>query len=144
MAVISTIAFIACHGGPADHFATYAKALTEQGYNVEICASGPALKKFEQCNAKVNYRFDLDNKTPKEQDELAQRIADSCSSASMVITDVGHGFDVKIHEALKEKKITHFAYYDNPENFVPGGYTCHNCIPRRGLLLKRSSINSPI
>jgi hypothetical protein len=23
-------------------------------------------------------------------------------------------------------------------------YTCHNCIPRRGLLLKRSSINSPI
>ncbi|VHO03447.1 hypothetical protein [Candidatus Rhabdochlamydia sp. T3358] len=120
---ISTIALIACHGGPADHFATYAEALIKQGYNVEIHASGPALEKFKQCGTNIAYRFDLDDKSPEEQDKLAERIANSCSRASIVITDVGHDFDVKIHEALKEKKITHFAYYDNPENFVPGGYS---------------------
>lgn len=120
---ISTIALIACHGGPADHFATYAKSLTEQGYNVEIHATGAALKKFEQCGAKVTYSFELDGKSFEQQSALAKRTAENCSSASIVITDVGHPFAETLQKALKERQVTHFAYYDNPEDFVPGGYS---------------------
>ncbi|MEK7339170.1 MAG: hypothetical protein AABZ92_00465, partial [Verrucomicrobiota bacterium] len=58
-----------------------------------------------------------------EQDELAEKIAGNCSRASIVITDVGHPFDETLQKALKEKEITRFAYYDNPESFVPGGYS---------------------
>lgn len=122
MAISTTIALIACHGGPADHFATYAKALTEKGYKVEIHATGPALKKFEQCDTKGIYPFKLDGEM-LDQGDLAKEIAERCSRASMVITDVGHPFDETLQKALKEKEITHFAYYDNPENFVPGGYS---------------------
>lgn len=123
MAISTTIALIACHGGPADHFATYAKALTEKGYKVEIHATGAALKKLEQCGAKVDLCFDLDGKSLEQQDKLAKRITESFSKASIVITDVGHPFDETLQKALKEKEITHFAYYDNPEDFVPGGYS---------------------
>ena len=48
----AAVCFIACHGGPADHFATYAEALTKQGYDVQIHATGPALKKLQERNKK--------------------------------------------------------------------------------------------
>jgi hypothetical protein len=41
------VCLIACHGAPADHFATYAEVLIKQGYDVKIYATGPALKNFQ-------------------------------------------------------------------------------------------------
>ena len=43
-----TVCFIACHGGPADHFATFAEDLVKKGHTVHVFAAGPALKKFEE------------------------------------------------------------------------------------------------
>lgn len=124
---ISTAAvwFIACHGGPADHFATYAEHLAKEGYNVQICASGPALKKFQDRGIKVNLEFSLDKLSSDEEDKLAIMIAKTCSSASVVFTDVGHAFDIKIQKALASyaEKTYRLAYYDNPELYVPGGYS---------------------
>lgn len=122
-ALIATVCLIACHGGPADHFATYAEVLTEEGYDVQIHATGPALKKFQERGVEVKCPFSLDHLTTEEEDNLAQAIAETCSTASLVITDLGHVFDVKIQKALSMTKTSHFAYYDNPECFVPGGYS---------------------
>lgn len=124
-AVVYLIAFIACHGAPADHFATYAEVLTKQGYDVQIHAAGPALQKFQERGIDVKSSFSLDHLTPEEEDSLAQAIAKTCTTASLVITDIGHGFDVKIQKALSihATKTPRFSYYDNPEPFVPGGYS---------------------
>lgn len=127
MPIISSsavICLIACHGVlPADHFATYAEALTKQGYNVQIYATGPSLKKFQDRGVTVNFPFSLDDLKPEQEDELAAKIAKECSAASLVLTDLGHPFDIKIQKALVAREIPNYTYYDNPENFVPGGYS---------------------
>jgi hypothetical protein len=121
----AAVCLIACHGGPADHFATYAEVLAKKGYAVQIHATGPALKKFQERGVEVKSSFSLDNLTTEEENKLAQSIAKTCSTASIIITDVGHLFDVKIQKALSlnANKTPRFAYYDNPEPFVPGGYS---------------------
>lgn len=121
----TTVCFIACHGGPADHFATYAEALTKEGYTVQTCASGPGLKKLEDRKITVTFPFALENLKEKEEDALADQIAKKCSEASVVITDVGHPFDIKLQRALAAHapRVARWAYYDNPEPFVPGGYS---------------------
>lgn len=40
--ITKAIIFVCCHGGPADHFATFSESLTKDGYDVQIYASGPA------------------------------------------------------------------------------------------------------
>jgi hypothetical protein len=119
--VLKTICLIACHGGPADHFATFAEELTRDGYQVEVYASGPALKKFEERHIEVIEPFNAD--APSES--LAEELAEKCAHASAVITDVGHSFDVTLQKALASKapETLRIAYYDNPESFVPGGYS---------------------
>ncbi len=121
----AAVCIIACHAGPADHFATYTEELSKQGFDVQIHASGPALKKFQERRIEVKSSFSLDHLTPEEESRLATRIAKTCSVASIVITDVGHAFDVKIQRELTihATKVARFAYYDNPEPFVPGGYS---------------------
>lgn len=121
----TAVCLIACHGGPADHFATYADALAKKGYDVQIHATGPALKKFQDKGIEVKFTFSLDNLSAEEEANLAQTIAKTCSAASIIITDVGHAFDIKIQKALKTHatKVPSLAYYDNPEPFVPGGYS---------------------
>ena len=125
MTFTTSVHFIACHGAPADHFATFSKVLEDQGQNVQIHATGQALKKFQERGIEVTFPFSLENLSSEEEDNLADQIVKTASSASAIITDIGHAFDIKIHKALAEhaKEIPNFAYYDNPESFVPGGYS---------------------
>lgn len=116
----ATVCFIACHGGPADHFATFAQELDT---NVKIFAAGPALKKLQERATEGVSPFFLDNLQPDEEDELADQMARICTKASLVLIDVGHAFDIKIQKALTAHAVPHLAYYDNPEPFVPGGYS---------------------
>lgn len=122
---LATVSLVACHGGPAEHFAVYAEELTKRGYEVQIHAGEEAIKKFQDRGIKTSSSFSLAQLTVEEQDRLAQTIAKACSTASVVITDVGNIFNVKIHKALdlQATQIPHLAYYDNPEPFVPGGYS---------------------
>lgn len=114
--------FIACHGGPADHFATFAQQMDNP---VHVCASGPALKKFQERGVSVNTPFSLENLSPEQEDLLAEQIAKNCPSNSVVITDLGHPFDIKVQRALARfaERVKRMAYYDNPESYVPGGYS---------------------
>jgi len=119
MSILSTIiVFIACHGGPADHFATFAESLSTKGESVEIYATGAALAKFEERKTPGVIPFSLD-------ETESVKIAEQCEKADVVITDLGHEFDISLQKNLKERapKTLRYAYYDNPEPFVPGGYS---------------------
>jgi hypothetical protein len=118
----ATVCFIACHGGPADHFSTFAEDLVKKGYHVHIYATGPALEKFQDLPISSVNPFSLENIS---EDEAAIEIAKRCAEANVVITDVGHTFDIKVQEALASHAADtlRLAYYDNPEPFVPGGYS---------------------
>ncbi len=75
---MTTLAAIIClfafHGGPADHFATFAENLTENGYEVQIFASGPALQKFQSRGIDV---------IQKEQINLTYRISSFFFSSTL-------------------------------------------------------------
>ncbi len=121
----AAVCLIACHGGPADHFATFAESLSKDVGAIEIYASGPALKKFQERGIEVKGSFSIDKISPEAEDALAEQIARACSTASVIITDVGHAFDIKVQKALARQAahVLRFAYYDNPESYVPGGYS---------------------
>lgn len=120
----AAVCFIVCHGGPADHFATFAEELAKKGQCVEIYASGPALKKLQERHMEVK-QFCLDDLCAEKEDDLALEIAKACSSASIVMTDLGHAFDIKLQKALSVQapEAVRLTYYDNPEPYVPGGYS---------------------
>lgn len=116
--------FIVCHGGPADHLATCAQNLSSH-CKVDIYASGPALKKFQERGVEVKHPFSVENLSVEEEDALAEQIAKACSIYSVVMTDVGHAFDIKVQKALAcyAGHVRRLAWYDNPEPYVPGGYS---------------------
>lgn len=116
------ICFIACHGGPADHFSVFASELSKKGFKVEVFGTGPALKKFQDRNIEWVKPFSLEKGT---EEEIASELVKRCSNASVVITDVGHTFDIAMQKALSSRapSILRVAYYDNPESYVPGGYS---------------------
>ena len=118
----AAVCFIACHGGPADHFSTFAEDLVNKGYKVQIYATGPALKKFQDRKIEIVTSFSLENIS---EEEVAAELAKRCSDADVIITDVGHIFDIPLQQALKDQasKSLRLAYYDNPESYVPGGYS---------------------
>lgn len=118
----AVVCFIACHGGPADHFSTFAEDLVKRGYKVQIYATGPALKRFQDRRIEVVTPFSLEDIS---EEEAAIELAKRCSHANVIITDVGHMFDIPLQKALKSQasKSLRLAYYDNPESYVPGGYS---------------------
>lgn len=123
---ITEVCLLACHGGTADHFASWAEELSKEGYNVRIfAAEGPALKKFAEREVKVYYSFSLEKLNEEEKDSLAAQIAKTCSAADFVLTGVADAFEIKVQNALTTfaKKTAHWVLYENSEDFVPGGYS---------------------
>jgi len=141
------VCFIVCHGGPADHFAAFAENLPKDAYQVQVYATGPALKKFQEGGIAVTMPFSLDT---GDEDKLAEHLAKQCSTASFVLTDVGHPFDIKLQQALAKHagNVTRYAYYDNPEPYVPGGYSAvaaEVMLASQGVLFANSNLaNKPI
>ena len=126
--ITKVVCFVCCHSGPADHFATFAEELIKDGYEVQIYASGPALKKFQDRNIEVRTSFIADNLSNEEELLLAAEIVKTCSNAFAVLSDVGHKFDIALQKTLAEKapKILRLAYYDNPESpepYLPQDYS---------------------
>lgn len=120
------ICFIVCHLGSANQIADYQPVLESQGYEVRLYATGSISGELQKRQVKV-IEFNPGNlnlqQMGEEQGQLAQQIAKTCSIADVIITDVGHPFTVQIHLALNEYQKLHLAYYDNPDNWVGGGYS---------------------
>jgi len=124
-AIIKAIVFLAFHGAPADHFGPQAEALKQQGYNVQIYGMGAALKKFQERHIEAIDLLSLQKPGEEGHDVIAQEVAKICSKASFVITDVGHDFAVKLHDALAihAPEVPRAVYYENLEPLVHGGYS---------------------
>lgn len=125
MNAIAVVCLIVSHLGPAAHFAVYEKVLADRGFSVQIFASGHALNKFHELGYTNIVPFSAENLNGNQEEELAAQIALSCADATIVVTDIGHAFGVRLQKALGKQapRAKRFAYYDNPEPFVPGGYS---------------------
>ncbi|MBS0633983.1 MAG: hypothetical protein JSR37_00790 [Verrucomicrobia bacterium] len=110
---IPIICYIACHGASSDHFATFIQNSVAEKVEIRVYATSDMAKKFKSVTRIFTF------------DEDAGAIAQECQEASLVITDVGHQFSAAIQKALElhAPKTRRFAYYDNPETYVPGGYS---------------------
>jgi len=129
------VCFIVCDSGPATHFAAFAKSLlVRSNLRINIYASGPALEKFQTLNLSDNiclFQFILNElNNEEEEEELAIKLIDSClmEGAQTIIVDIANKFDIKLQEAYNKLDLAlhniHFwCYYDNPEEYVPGGYS---------------------
>lgn len=101
-------AVILFHPGPARHWAEfYGKG------DFTLYAAGDAAHELQQAGVPFT-RFD-----PKSEDFVATIVA------RRVITDCGHPMAIKMQQQLEKcaPKVERVIYYDNPEPFVPGGYS---------------------
>ena len=114
------VCFVACDVGSAVHFAAQAEALRRRGCRVRAFAvSGPAIQKFQEQGL---HPESFHSQGSKGIEYLIARIG---STAAVVLTSVGNFFAAKLHGqlAIRLKQVSRWAYYDNPEPFVPGGYS---------------------
>ncbi len=114
MNIIShTLCFIVCHTSAAQHFAEFARILSENQISYTVITEEQQKPYFDAYNiSTIPFSHDLDS------------VLSVCKNAQIIITDVGCSFHIALHEKLSESgHKNHFAYYDNPESFVPGNYS---------------------
>lgn len=118
-----TICCVVCHGGPADHFATFIPELQKMGAHVHVHATPAVIGKFKGLNLEID-TLNLSDRSLSEKD-IARNLAKKCSKVSVLLTDLGNSFDISLQEAFKEynPQVKRLVYYDNPESYVPGGYS---------------------
>lgn len=108
-----------CHGGPADHFAVFIPELQKMGAQVHVHATPNVAGRFNDLAVQVD-TFNL------SEVDIAKKLAEKCSKVSTVLlTDIGNTFSISLQETFKESypQIKRLVYYDNPESYVPGGYS---------------------
>lgn len=118
-----SLGMIACHLGTAEGFAQFAHDLPSD-QKISVFSAKEVQNKFEDQGVKST-SFSFKDLSEDDQNKLADSIAEDCASCSSVITGVGDLFYLKIQEALARKAphVKRMAYYDNPESYVPGGYS---------------------
>jgi hypothetical protein len=127
--MLGTIIFVAVNFLPAIHFIEFSTLLQSQGYDVQIYATGRALTKFHEHHLPaIEFNPQGISLTEENSDQvrlLAKDLANQFQFARAIITEVGCDLMGVIHQelALIEESPIHLAYYENPENFVPGGYS---------------------
>jgi len=114
-------AFITLHSLPAEHFVCFERVF--RGVVPTYMMFGDMAKKA--LNITPLY-LDLDLLDKSDMDAFAEQIAKTCECANIIFISIGHassGYIVKaIHNSYKDTKRI-ILYYDNPEAFVPGGYS---------------------
>lgn len=118
-----SICCVVCHGGPADHFATLLPELQKKGVQLHIHATPGVIEKFKEVDLQVHL-LNINNTSLSEID-VARKLAKECSKVSVLLTDLGNSFEISLQQAFKEYNphIKRLVYYDNPESYVPGGYS---------------------
>jgi len=110
--MLSMILLITAHPGPAHHFAEFAHVLEKEKIPYQIIAA-PAVSK--------TFQHDIMCIEPSDIEAIKEKIQNS----TIVITDVASEKWAEIHQWLAEKHphIRRICYYENPEPYVPGGYS---------------------
>jgi UDP-glucose 4-epimerase len=119
------IYFVCSHAEPAIHFGAFNEPLKEK-FTVLNYSTEPAIEIFNKNVKVIEFNpLGLDLQNEGVQIQLAQEIAKTCSKAQIVITDVGDLFSVHIGQAFAhlETRPKFLCYYENPDDYVPGGYS---------------------
>lgn len=130
MEAILKLTFLCCHPAPANHFADFLQP-TSNHIACEVLATEIAYKNLKDRNvdAKDFYAnkrvVPLAKLSEEDAERLAQEVAKTCSKSSIVIADVGSDFTARVLHVLSEKypDVKLIVYYDNPEDYVAGGYS---------------------
>ncbi|CAF1072110.1 unnamed protein product [Rotaria sp. Silwood1] len=128
------VCFIVCDNGPAIHFAEFAKKFLAIGkLRIDIYASELVIGKFQDLVLLDGIRiinFMLDGLKNEEKQTLAIDLINNCVSenARTIIVDIANKFNLELQLAFNKLKtslcnIRFWCYYDNPEEYVPGGYS---------------------
>jgi hypothetical protein len=114
MVVSYPYCIVASHGGPAAQMAASAR-------DPDVYALGEALKKFQAVES-ITKVTDI---SKIDESERATTIAKLNSKMKAVLVDGGHEFSYKVLLAFKEHAphVTRILYYDNPDAYVPGGWS---------------------
>ena len=127
--ILTKVFLISSHPAPAPQIGSLSEALKEEGIEYEILATEEAYRSLEKLKYPVN-NFYLGEKPlaslpDLEAEKIAEEVADRCQEGHAVMTDVGSPITARIQRILAKKypHITRIAYYENPESFVPGGYS---------------------
>jgi len=115
-----SICFITAHPNPANHFAEYVQVYEEKGIPYKVLAEKNVAYKFSKGRSNVvEMDFSLN------EDGLIELLDKEVQSQNIVITDIAGQCFAAFHKWLKEKhpSIKRAVYYDNPEKYVPGGYS---------------------
>lgn len=116
------VSFVVHHAGAAEHFSAFAQQLIASGYELNVWATGIGEKKLTEKGIEVKHSFKVEGLNPEERGYLANEISMNCRN-TFVITDVGHPFDAELQQTFASKQVMSMPYYENPENYVPGGYS---------------------
>ena len=128
------VSFIVCDSGPAIHFADFTKKLlSNDKLRVDIYTSELAREKFQDLPASNDiqlFNFALDKVNNEEEQSLAQELLKTCLNRGTrtIIIDIANKFNKKVLIAFHELSnllcnIRCWCYYDNSEEYVPGGYS---------------------
>lgn len=116
--MLPTVCFVTAHPNPSNHFVQYVQAFEERGVTCTVIADKNVSKKFVSLKADV---IELDLNSKGWMSEIEGVLA----KQSIVITDIASERWICLHDWLKRchPGIERAVYYDNPEQYVPGGYS---------------------
>lgn len=112
-----TAFFLACHPNAGGHMADFKSSLDKQGVATTFLAADKAYDAAVRRGSSSVERI-----SSEHAKAVALRLH---QSADRVIADVGSEFSALVFQELDalNSKVVKIAYYDNPEPFVPGGYS---------------------
>ncbi len=116
------VAFVAMHSLPAEHFAIFEAILVKNSIPVRMIVGGVAKKALGSRLPDV----DMDIWSDLGVKEFSAEVASVCEFANIILVGIGHQFAGHFLEAITNrygdsKRV--ILYYENPEVFVPGGYS---------------------
>ena len=131
IAPIVEVVFICTHPAPAAQFADFVYTLESNGVSTKVLAAEGAYAIFQDRKVKAENFYPDPNAisisflTSDQQEALASELVKTSNLAKIVITDVASLFSAKVEEAFSNDApdVMRIAYYDNPEGYVPGGYS---------------------
>ncbi len=115
------VCFVTDHPNSANHFAEFALAFQDRDIPCKMIAEKKICSSFSQLKASP-IAFDS---LALETEEGFAAVEKEAAKAAILITDCAGPHWEKLHLRLSQKfpKIKRCVYYDNPERFVPGGYS---------------------
>lgn len=113
--------FFAAHPNPANHFVEYAQVLEERGVPYQVFAEKSLTEKFSRFSSRLR----MIDSSDFSREEFMEDLLSSIHEQGMAVMDVSSEFFLEFQKRLAVKKpfVKRCVYYDNPEPFVPGGYS---------------------